>query len=114
MVKNEDKIAALDWIHDHLLDDCETVEEVREAIVNETVRLKGLHALNVKTLYDVKDLKINAWSSARRGSWCLESVSGVQIIHLPTGICIEEEGARSQHMNRANALKTLNQELSKL
>ena len=33
------RIAALDWIHDEIIDSCETVDEVRDAIVNETIKL---------------------------------------------------------------------------
>lgn len=63
-------------------------------------------------LYKPEELKVSSWSSARRSSWVFESISGVRVIHLPTGICIEEEGARSQHRNRANALRRLNEELA--
>jgi len=35
---NEVMIKCLDWIHDELLDNCESLEEARAAIVNETIR----------------------------------------------------------------------------
>jgi hypothetical protein len=38
---NDDKVCALDWVHDVVLDDCGTVEEVRQRLVIETVRLLG-------------------------------------------------------------------------
>ncbi len=38
-VLEEAKIEALDYVHDEILDDCETVEEARQAILNKTIVL---------------------------------------------------------------------------
>lgn len=58
-----------------------------------------------------KDLRINAWSSKRPSAWLLTPPKGIQLIHLPTGICIEVESERSQHRNRTLALEKLQAEL---
>ena len=34
------KLEILDWIHDVILDECETIEEARESIVNESIKAK--------------------------------------------------------------------------
>ena len=60
-----------------------------------------------------EDIKVNSWSSKKRSSWDMHMANGVQLIHLPTGIVIETEEKRSQHANRALALKILEDKLSK-
>lgn len=35
----EQEVAILDWSHDTILDQCETIEQARDLIVDETVRL---------------------------------------------------------------------------
>lgn len=61
-----------------------------------------------------EDLRINHWSSERQGGWLLTPPKGVQVIHLPTGICIEVESERNQHQNRYLALKELQRQLNEI
>ena len=38
---NKEKINLLVWVHDHLLDECKTLEEARQAIVDEIIKIEG-------------------------------------------------------------------------
>ena len=59
-----------------------------------------------------EDIKVNPWTAKKRGSWDMHMAKGVQLIHLPTGNVIETEEKRSQHANRALALKLLEKQLT--
>ena len=61
-----------------------------------------------------EDIKVNSWTAKKRGSWDMHMANGVQLIHLPTGIVIETEEKRSQHQNRALALKLLEKQLTEV
>ena len=41
-MNNRDKMEILDWVHNTLLDRCETIEEARNEIVHETLKLERL------------------------------------------------------------------------
>ena len=64
--------------------------------------------------FSPEEIRINGWSSKRQGGWSLSSPKGVQVIHLPTGICIEIESERTQHQNRYLALKELQRQLNEI
>lgn len=56
---------------------------------------------------DCKYLSISSWSNTRKSGHSLITDSGVRVIHLPTGTIVEVDSERSQHANRAKAIKRL-------
>jgi peptide chain release factor 2 len=63
--------------------------------------------------YDFKpnEVKVNSWDSKKRGAWGLRIPSGVEVIHLPTGIIVTCDKERSQHRNRHLAFIELEEKL---
>lgn len=57
--------------------------------------------------FKISDLKVDVFSPGGNSGWGLKPEVAVRITHVPTGIYVEEKGDRSQHRNRAEAMRKL-------
>ena len=62
-------------------------------------------------MINMEDLEINVYPKNNSG-FSLKIPDGIQILHKPTGVSIICTSERSQHKNRAIALKLLEEKLN--
>ena len=54
-----------------------------------------------------EEVQVNSWSSTPKSGWSTFAREGIQLLHLPTGITVKVDSARSPYRNRHLAMLEL-------
>lgn len=104
---------ALQHLHEHISDAINMdIEGAGQWVIRPlTIGPRPEPKRKVDLTITAETIRVNGYSKHRGSPWVPRVDRGVQIIHLPTGIVIEEDDHRSQHKNKAVALDRLKSRL---